>query len=80
LGASTSEATTSEDGQTDEDDMDAVRDLAEAYARIERIEETIDECTAELETAKNAISVAQDRLFDAEVDRVREELSDGADG
>ena len=32
---------------------------------------------AELETVKNAISVAQNRLFDAEVDRVREELSDG---
>jgi hypothetical protein len=36
-----------------------------------------DGCAAELESAKNAISAAQDRLFDAEVNRVREKLTDG---
>lgn len=72
MGTETTKTTTSKDEPTD-----AVHDLAEAYARIERVEETTDECADELETAKNAISVAQDRLFDAEVDRVREELTDG---
>jgi molybdopterin converting factor small subunit len=67
---------TAEYEPTDEN-TDTVRALAEAYARIERVEETTDEYVNELETAKNAILAAQDRFFDAEVSRVREELSDG---
>jgi uncharacterized metal-binding protein YceD (DUF177 family) len=75
----TDETMTSTQSATSKDEpADTVRELAELYARIERIGETTEECAAELETAKNAISVAQDRLFDAEVDRVREELTDGS--
>lgn len=40
----------------------------------------MDECVDGLETAKTAISAAQDRLFDAEVDRAHRELRDGVDG
>jgi hypothetical protein len=73
----TDETMTGTESATSKDEpAGTVRELAEVYARIERIGETTEECADELETAKNAISVAQDRLFDAEVDRVREELTD----
>jgi hypothetical protein len=72
MGGETPKVTISGDEPTD-----SVRALAEAYARIEYAEENTDECLDELGTAKNAISVAQDRLFDAKVDRVREELTAG---
>jgi hypothetical protein len=74
MGEETPKVTISGDEPTD-----AVRALAEAYAEVEYVEKNTDDCADELETVKNAISVAQDRLFDAEVDRVREKLSDSDD-
>jgi hypothetical protein len=71
MGTDTSEVTTSKDEPTD-----AVHDLAEAYARIECVEETTDKCADELEAAKTAIGKAHSTLFDAEVDRAHRELSD----
>jgi hypothetical protein len=77
MDAETSEPTTSKDGQTDEDGVDAVRALAEVYAQIEHVEEhTDDEVSADLETAKTAICRAHGTLFDVEVDRAYRELSD----
>jgi multidrug resistance efflux pump len=66
------EAATSEGEPTD-----AVCALAEAYARIEYVEENTDECVDELENAKNAISAAQAALFDTEVDRAHQKLTNG---
>jgi len=51
----------------------------EAEARAESREQTTDECTAELETAKNAICRAHGTLFDVEVDRAYRELSDAVE-
>jgi hypothetical protein len=71
MGEETPKVTISGDEPTD-----AVRALAEAYARVEYVEKNTDDCADELETAKDAITVAQDRLFDAEVERAHQELPD----
>ena len=74
MGTETSEVPISKNGQTDEDYDDAVRALAEAYARIEYVEENTDLCPDDLETAKTAIGKTHAVMFDAEVDRAYREL------
>ena len=77
MGTGTSEVPTSKNGQTDKDYDDAVRALAEAYARIEYVEENTNLCGDDLEAAKTAIGRTHATLFDAEVDRAHRELTDG---
>jgi|GEM_PF-3017823 len=77
MGIGTSEVPNSKNGQTDEDYDNAFRALAEAYARIEYVEENTNLCPDELEAAKTAIGTAHATMFDAEVDRAHRELSDG---
>jgi len=60
----------------DREDTEPFRALAEAYARIEYVEEHTNEHDARLDDSKAAICEAQDAMFDAEVDRALQELTD----